>query len=303
MSVQGLNRIAIEMPSPIQTFSVEEFGIPLDEFLKQTQPFFYQLPWDDYDARREQIDFLRKSQGVNEFDLPTLALLCDYFTGEKKLEDIRPLYKNLSDQLQSQFLRIKPFRKRAISRFIVEISEDGWFSERIPACSFSQIDAKIEEAKFDLRKLPRIFTEIEDSMVNNKLFYQLLHGVAAKVHQALPFVRKFDINVHHVLVETYLDRIKSNSPEGIHQDGYDYIVSALVVERKNVIGGESQIFADDKKTQIFSTTLQPGQGLLQPDRGTSLWHQVTPIVVKKDCENSVTMGHRSSIGFDIALVF
>ena len=99
-----------------------------------------------------------------------------------------------------------------------------------------------------------------------------------------------------MLVETAKERITSNSPEGIHQDGYDYIVSALVVERKNISGGISEIFANDKKSKILSTTLQPGFGLLQPDLNTDLWHHVTKIQPTSD------IGFRSSIGFDIALI-
>jgi hypothetical protein len=84
----------------------------------------------------------------------------------------------------------------------------------------------------------------------------------------------------------------------LHQDGYDYIVSALVIERKNIIGGISQVFADDKKTKLLSTKLNPGQGILQPDQGTSFWHNVTPFSVIPQTE----VGYRSSIGFDIGVL-
>ena len=99
---------------------------------------------------------------------------------------------------------------------------------------------------------------------------------------------------HHVRVTTLPGLETSNSPEGLHQDGFPFIVSALVVERENIYGGESEIYAGDKKTLILKTALQPGFGLLQPDLGSDLWHLVTPIL---------GAGYRSSIGFDIEPIF
>jgi hypothetical protein len=188
-----------------------------------------------------------------------------------------------------------------VSRFFLNLQkgqEDQWFLKRIPTAEFSQSYAKIAEDQFDFRTLPRIFSEIDDGAVNSSLFKTLLVGLAQRVASWHPEISALDITVHHVLVETTKERITSNSPEGIHQDGFDYIVSALVIERNNVVGGESQIFDDDKTTKIFSTTLQPGFGILQPDKNTHLWHKVTPIVVQPPAE----LGFRSSIGFDIALV-
>lgn len=107
------------------------------------------------------------------------------------------------------------------------------------------------------------------------------------------------IVVHHVRIVTKLNRPISNSPEGIHQDGFPFIVSAFVVEREKVSGGISTIFGPDKKTEIFTTTLLPGVGLLQADQGSDLWHRVSPIYVDTEKFRDVKSGYRSSIGFDI----
>ncbi|MCR2089001.1 2OG-Fe dioxygenase family protein [Campylobacter upsaliensis] len=63
----------------------------------------------------------------------------------------------------------------------------------------------------------------------------------------------------------------TNSPEGIHQDGMDFIMSAFVVERKNIRGAKSIIYMEDKKTRIFETILKDGQGILQVDANSPLW--------------------------------
>jgi hypothetical protein len=86
----------------------------------------------------------------------------------------------------------------------------------------------------------------------------------------------------------------TNSPEGIHQDGADYIVSALVMERAGVTGGESRVYDSDKKTVLLRHTLLPGEGLFQVDAGSPLWHDVTPVVAQGD-----GMGVRSLFGLDI----
>ncbi|WP_238699289.1 2OG-Fe dioxygenase family protein [Helicobacter sp. MIT 05-5294] len=104
--------------------------------------------------------------------------------------------------------------------------------------------------------------------------------------------------VHHVLVECIDGESATNSPEGIHQDGVDFIVSAFVVESKNIGGGESMIYLEDKKTKVFQTTLKEGQGILQADKNSCLWHEVTPIYpLNKDLP-----AYRSSIGFDIEIM-
>ena len=56
-----------------------------------------------------------------------------------------------------------------------------------------------------------------------------------------------DMNVHQSFVQAFPEKAGSNAPEGIHQDGSDYIVSALVVDRGNIVGEISKIYGPDKK--------------------------------------------------------
>ncbi|MEM8907566.1 MAG: 2OG-Fe dioxygenase family protein, partial [Bacteroidota bacterium] len=111
-------------------------------------------------------------------------------------------------------------------------------------------------------------------------------------------IKGLNIIVHHTLVYCYSDQLATNSPEGIHQDGMDYIVSALVMERHNIAGGRSVIYGNDMQTKVMETTLQSGQGILQPDLGTELWHEVTAI----RCKNAQKLGYRSTIGYDITVI-
>ncbi|MCR2055718.1 2OG-Fe dioxygenase family protein [Campylobacter helveticus] len=100
---------------------------------------------------------------------------------------------------------------------------------------------------------------------------------------------------HHTFIFCQGCESATNSPEGIHQDGMDFIMFAFVVERKNVNGAKSIVYAEDKETKIFEAVLKEGQGLLQADLHSSLWHEVTEI----SSLNPNEMAYRSSIGFDI----
>jgi hypothetical protein len=112
-----------------------------------------------------------------------------------------------------------------------------------------------------------------------------------------PDTRALEMNLHQMFVFADMMSVGDNAPEGIHQDGTDFIVSALVIERAGIVGGESIVYGPDKKTEYLRRTLQAGEGIFQADKGSELWHYVTSI--KEDPETPPDYGHRSIIGFDI----
>ena len=106
-------------------------------------------------------------------------------------------------------------------------------------------------------------------------------------------INSFDVSLHQVRQTTYPGIESHNSPEGIHQDGADFIVSAFVLNRSNIEGGESIIY-DKNKQQIDQFTLQNKEGIFQNDK--KLWHYVTPIRSKYDY-----VGYRDIVGLDIII--
>lgn len=74
-------------------------------------------------------------------------------------------------------------------------------------------------------------------------------------------------------------------------------MSAFVIDRQNINGAKSIIYAD-KKRKIFETILKNGQGIIQPDLNSELWHEVTEI----SQININEVGYRSSVGFDIEVL-
>ena len=198
--------------------------------------------------------------------------------------------------------RIRPRRKRSIAKFVLTkdngklfFSEFGWNVERIPAQSFSQ---NAESESGDVRSLKRVFPEMSGRVTSNQDFWHLLLSLAhlvISVHRHS--IREITITAHQVSIFAELEHDGDNAPEGIHQDGSDYIVSALVVERDGILGGQSIVYGADKKTELLRHTLIPGEGLFQADKNSSLWHDVTPI--REDPDIPPTYGKRSIFGFDI----
>lgn len=147
--------------------------------------------------------------------------------------------------------------------------------------------------------LPRRFEPIHPSLTQTPAYRKFLGRVADCVYGMQP-TSQMMMFVHHMhTFVTPEQEVASNTPEGIHQDGADFILSALVVERHQVEGGESRIYVDNGKTHIFSTQLDVGQGLIQPDHGTRLWHELTPLRLSPPTSQ---YGYRSVIGIDIHLL-
>lgn len=284
--------------SPIVIFNINNFNVDQALFSDAMKNSFFDLPWDYYDMRKMQIDFLQRTVSKPALAAIPATTMVDYYRGQLKLADLDSILSNLTPDQRSHFNLIKPYRKRTIAEFILNF-KDMWLVERVPASQFSQIEAKIDAIdKLDYRRFPRIFQESDHRAVETDLFKQLLTELATIVQTNHPTIKKLNIVTHHTYVEATHDQAGDNSPEGIHQDGFDYIVSALVIERKNISGGVSRIYGADKKTCMLATQLSAGQGILQPDRGTNLWHNVTPIAVLPEYD----IGFRSSIGFDINLM-
>jgi len=152
----------------------------------------------------------------------------------------------------------------------------------------------------DYRSLVRVFNEASELTTTHPDFQALLLRLAELVGEVRPGSRKLAMTMHQVSIFAEAGEEGDNSPEGVHQDGADYIVSALVVERDGVIGAESIVYGADKKTEILRHTLQPGEGLFQADKNTSLWHDVT--LIQDDPATPPTYGKRSIFGFDINVV-
>ncbi|WP_444926689.1 2OG-Fe dioxygenase family protein [Microbulbifer sp. EKSA008] len=86
--------------------------------------------------------------------------------------------------------------------------------------------------------------------------------------------KKYQVGCHQIRVRATDEFNAYPTPEGFHQDGFDY-VAINCINRNNVNGGESFISNLDENEIIFHGTLTPGKALVLNDR--SLKHYVSPI--------------------------
>lgn len=157
----------------------------------------------------------------------------------------------------------------------------------------------------DTRGTPRYFEPIEEKTMLNKFLTDMIGQTTAlsvlfythrhdKDIRRSP-IKKVIVDVHQVRQMVYPGHVSTNSPEGIHRDGADCIVSAFVLNRVNITGGDSVVY-NTQKTPMYITTLNPGFGLFQEDR--ELYHFVTGIHSQNNC-----IGYRDIIGLDFKYVF
>lgn len=288
---QGLG---IDIP-PLRVFTLGALGINAMSFIEQMAPTFSVLHLDPYDPRRARVEFLKRlfPSQTDRLDL----FLAAYYRNYEDLDAVFDLISEMSINERFEFDRIgmNGRRKRSIARFQLYRTENGWHIERISARSFKQ-----KVGHNDPRSLVRTFPEMIEEVTESDMMRRFLTSLAVMVEGLHPDVSVLSMTMHQVFI--FADRAAQgdNSPEGIHQDGADYIVSALVVEREGILGGESIVYGPDKCTEYLRHTLIPGQGIFQADAGSPLWHYVTPVI--EDPSVQPDFGHRSIFGVDINII-
>lgn len=295
-------KIGRKIKSPILVSDLNDLGLDAKTFIQFFSPLFAELNWDPYDVRRLQGELLMKTfpkdKSLIEKRLP------DYYVGKKDKRTYQKWINQLSKNKRKQFDAIQPWRRRSVCKFILTELKKGIKIKRVPVPQFAQ-----EVSGEDLRSLPRVFDESPAHHVENELFYDLMKKVfkVVKTKRANigKKVKRVSFTAHFMSVKATSDKAGDNSPEGAHEDGVDYIISALVINRFNLKGGQSQILEllpNQKKEIIFRHTLRPGQFVFQADTrdeivyGTDLWHHVTPFYLSKKEKGE---GWRDIIGFDI----
>ncbi len=146
----------------------------------------------------------------------------------------------------------------------------------------------------------RTFHEADDAIAAHPDVLRIIRAMADMVQEIRPGANFLRLNLHPMFVFADLMSTGDNSPEGIHQDGADYIISALVIERAGITtdSGESIVYDLDQKTVLFRRTLAEGEGLFKSDR--EVFHYVTPI--REDPAIPPDFGHRSILGFDVEIL-
>ena len=213
------------------------------------------------------------------------ASLQDIGVDLNQMTDFLKSYENLVIE-QGRILNGLPTRLRRYAHFTIQKMEDENYFQQNLRTEFKQ------DVNDDRNKV-RIFTPIEEHFLNDKTIQKLLSNMTDIVWEIHPDVIELEMSLHQVRVLTYPNMIGTNSPEGIHQDGADVIVPAIVLNRSpHIVGGVSRIYDADKITKIDETIVEKGEFNFMQDR--ILWHDVSEFLLN----TTEKIGYRDILGID-----
>ena len=178
-----------------------------------------------------------------------------------------------------------PIRLRRYANYNVVINDNNFEIFYTGKNTFKQ---NVPDSRRNIRK----FELIEDKFIRDNFILNLIEkSTILTILNSENKINKLDISLHQIRQICYPHVDSHNSPEGIHRDGADFIISALVMNRSNIEGGESIIYDKDKNI-LFQKILYPKEGIFQEDK--ILMHYVTPIQSKGEY-----IGYRDILGLDI----
>lgn len=285
--------------SPIRVANLEEIGIDKTAFLSFFKPYFDELEDDLYLIRQQQMQFLEEAFKVDLDEIN--ALHQGYFEGSISEESLRKWLEQLNSSQEAIYEKLSTVtRQRSIASFVVSLDPKTIEVNRVFETDFQQ-------EVTDFRVWKRVFAQAPKAVVEHDFFYELLTKFALMVKEIHPKIQQVKFTAHFMRTVAQKAIPGENSPEGIHEDGAQYIVSALVINRENVKGGESRIYekpACNTQSLIYQKALEAGEFIFQADTGeektfgNDLWHNVSAIEPVDDTQ----LGIRDIIGLDIDIV-
>jgi hypothetical protein len=119
----------------------------------------------------------------------------------------------------------------------------------------------------------RHFEPLTDAFAKDPLLEQILR-LLGQMATALDDVAVWNAKVTPFRVLASAGDEGQPTPEGMHRDGVT-LVTSLLIQRRNAVGGESSVFDMDGNRLMSTTLAEPGTLLLGDDRRTL--HGVSPI--------------------------
>lgn len=194
---------------------------------------------------------------------------------------LRLSYQNLPRDTPTRFRRYQKFQVQCYQNHLeFKVKDDYRFQQNVP----------------DDRSKTRYFQPIEPHVLNNHFYYLITQILGLTILHHPQTIHSLDVSVHQVRLIAGMDNNHQadNAPEGIHQDGADYIVSALVFNKYNIINDNSIVY-NNHLEPIYQTQLQEGEGIFQND--TDLWHDITTLKAQQGY-----LGYRDILGLDLNII-
>ena len=115
----------------------------------------------------------------------------------------------------------------------------------------------------------RKFEPIEDSVINSNGLLEIYNRF--REIAGFPLGQKVDVHQMRVITQEEETQV---SPEGVHQDGYDYIC-IVGINRHNITGGHFLGYGNKDEEPFLSLPLEAGTMVVVNDR--QLWHNASTI--------------------------
>lgn len=275
-------------PSPIFLFRLVSLGIDSSDFLQTFSRGLKDLPWDLYDVlyRLEAEAASSDPEGFEDYQRVRKTAAAP----EQQLALLRSLTKPQPDSKWESF---RPYRRRAATSYELEQQKPFWWRvSELPRGSFVQLVK-------DERSRPREFVSLPSDVAQYAGLKSLLAFYAEIIHLDQPRVRSLRAVVHLMVTYAFSEQEVEPAPEGVHKDGSDYVITALVIERRNIVGGMSKVFSPGSRELVFERQLLPGEGLFHADQPSLLWHSVSAIQVAD--QSLQTSSYRAILGVDFLI--
>jgi hypothetical protein len=103
--------------------------------------------------------------------------------------------------------------------------------------------------------------------------------------------RTWEVRVHQIRIVAFPEQLSHPAPEGIHQDGTDFLTLHMV-RRRNIAGGLSTIYDLERQPIQSFTMVEPLDSMILED--PRVFHGVTPVLAA----DGQYLGTRDLLGLD-----
>lgn len=222
--------------------------------------------------------------------------LLDYLDIENVLR-ISLLHYNSINELEKFFSLMEEFKKNKLNLYEYEILKNDFSSVVKKSFGNLPIDKyynNVRYRKFSLLKVYgfepigessfvqskkynkflgnslRLYENIDKKVLNDDSFQRIIKKFISKINT--PEKNYDHLYVHQIRVEVGDEEVNA-VPEGIHQDGYDYICISCV-NKNNIEGPENEVL-DLNYNVIYKSIMEPGDNIILNDR--KYYHNVTKL--------------------------
>lgn len=123
--------------------------------------------------------------------------------------------------------------------------------------------------------IERWFEPIELDIADSDIFRRILSFCAKTFAVLAPNVMRWNVETHQFRIEAHESQAGQPTPEGVHRDGVDYVLVALI-DRKNIERGTTTIHdASSRQLGSFTLTHALDSALVDDER---VFHGVTPVL-------------------------